>query len=311
MARGRGADTALSGGGPGPRCCAQAARWCTADPLRKKFTKEEKATWSKAERAMYKTAYELGGESRATIVMRKHFMDQAAAAAAPSAAPGGDGYNDAEDGKGVAGPATRKVSSGGTEGAAPVPGSAGVAAAPASTSPSEAREDATSNAGAALVSIRPKEPRLRPAGTLLYAGVLDFEAVGKSKAGQAELPCLTSFHRIATGASFVAVHAGSASNHIVAITPAGRLFAWGRNGNGQLGLGHLDPVAHPAVVKTFDGRRDSAVTAACGKVRQVACLAPAAASASGSCRGRRPVPCMTNRALSPSPGPMCRTIRWW
>jgi len=60
---------------------AQQAAWGAVDPLRAKFTKEEKATWTKEDKKMYKCAYDLHGLEKATYTMRKKFAKREAEAA--------------------------------------------------------------------------------------------------------------------------------------------------------------------------------------------------------------------------------------
>lgn len=59
---------------------AQQAAWGAKDPLREKFTKEEKKLWTKEEKKMYKCCYDLHGIEKATYTMRKLFAKRKAEA---------------------------------------------------------------------------------------------------------------------------------------------------------------------------------------------------------------------------------------
>jgi len=59
---------------------AQQAAWGATDPLRVKFTKEEKKEWSKEDKKMYKMCYDLHGVEKATYTLRKQFAKRKALA---------------------------------------------------------------------------------------------------------------------------------------------------------------------------------------------------------------------------------------
>lgn len=86
---------------------------------------------------------------------------------------------------------------------------------------------------------------------------------------------LTAFDSIPI--SFVA--AGPAALHALAGAADGRLFAWGRNDKGQLGLGDLCQRNKPTVVDLGGG---SVVAAAAGKSHTLIALADGASFACGN-----------------------------
>jgi hypothetical protein len=231
---------------------AQATKWCAVNPLTKKFTPDEKKAWSKAERAMYKSTYELGGEARATAVLRRYQAEQAAAL---SAADGGSqaaaaGAPAAAD-DGAATVATRKV--------AVVP----AAVPPATVAP----------VASAVASIAPVALSSRPAGALLIAGSAAWEDVGKRALSAEEAMVLPSFHRMIPALRVALVVAGPSACHLFALTADGVAYGWGRNSSGQLGLGHTEPVPTPAPLEWLGGASapdaDRLASAACGKAHSL------------------------------------------
>ncbi|KAG8465973.1 hypothetical protein KFE25_005543 [Diacronema lutheri] len=228
---------------------SQANKWCAANPLRQKFTADEKKTWTKAERGMYKSAYELGGEPRATAVMRNYFAQQQVDAGAPASA---------DDGA----PAAAESAAGGASSAAPAApavqtpaagaSSAGGASSAAPAAPA-VQASAPSAGGAAasdaeLVRIEPAPLSERKGGKLLVAGSAAWEDVGKRTLSLEDTLVLPSFHAMLPGLTIALVITGPSASHALALTATGDCYVWGRNSNGQLGLGHTEPTPKPTAL---------------------------------------------------------------
>ncbi|GBG28374.1 RCC1 and BTB domain-containing protein 1 [Hondaea fermentalgiana] len=58
--------------------------------------------------------------------------------------------------------------------------------------------------------------------------------------------------------------------HTLALSAEGRVYAWGRNDEGQLGLGHRDPCKTPTEISFFREHETLVTKIACGKVHSVA-----------------------------------------
>ncbi|XP_070543560.1 probable E3 ubiquitin-protein ligase HERC1 isoform X2 [Ptychodera flava] len=62
------------------------------------------------------------------------------------------------------------------------------------------------------------------------------------------------------------------SEHTIALTSSGDVFAWGSNGDGQLGLGHTNSVREPAMVSGLQGKNIRQISA--GRTHSAAWTAP-------------------------------------
>ena len=118
------------------------------------------------------------------------------------------------------------------------------------------------------------------AGTILFSGCTDFKNAGRTKQidesvfANVCVPSKISTFEEEEGLEFTFVAAGAAAAHNVAIDTKGRLWAWGRNENGQLGTGDKHNRNAPQIVKGInfgengDGEDKDAVKivwAACGR----------------------------------------------
>jgi len=186
-------------------------------PVKFKFTKEDKAKWTKQEKAMYRQAYDLGGEKRAFAVMKNYFAQK-------------------EKGTGAEREAAVLTSATGVRG----PKKEQAPALPVDTGPVEIP--------------LPKVEDL-PAGTLLCAGTTDWDDIGKKTLGAGEMNCLWSYHRTLPSIKFRLIATSGCSNHSVAVCEQGNTWTWGRNDAGQLGLGHAKSVQGPTLVTSLEGKQ--------------------------------------------------------
>ena len=105
---------------------------------------------------------------------------------------------------------------------------------------------------------------LLPGGQVAGWGANEF---GQVQAGQGDF--LAAPQRLQLpGAKLVSVATGS--RHSLAVNQAGKVWAWGDNSSGQLGLGHMRPVAGWAMVTGLSSR---ALAVAAGTQHSVALLA--------------------------------------
>lgn len=117
------------------------------------------------------------------------------------------------------------------------------------------------------VSYKIEAPML--AGELLFCGATNWDLVGRKALpkGMKNVggPNLWSPNRISTlkGVKIRTVVSGCTAAHCIAITNEGKVYAWGRNEKGQLGLGSVDRHDVPQIVTAFDGK--NIVDAACGR----------------------------------------------
>jgi len=106
-------------------------------------------------------------------------------------------------------------------------------------------------------------------GEILFCGASNWDLAGRSKVpkGMKSVGGLNiwSPNRISSlkGIKIHTVASGCNAAHCIAISSEGTTFTWGRNENGQLGLGHTKRVDTPTEVETFTD--DNCVAAACGK----------------------------------------------
>lgn len=131
-------------------------------------------------------------------------------------------------------------------------------------------------------------------GRVLVCGATDFGSIGRATgkdkaAANPALLNLTSPHVLSTLADvdIVFLAAGSAATHAcvacasaltfaeafprsVAIDAQGRVYTWGRNETGQLGVGDRLNRNAPTLVAGLEGKK--AVHAACGKFHTVVCV---------------------------------------
>eukprot|EP00123_Amoebidium_parasiticum_P016693 comp23547_c0_seq1/m.39734 comp23547_c0_seq1/g.39734 ORF comp23547_c0_seq1/g.39734 comp23547_c0_seq1/m.39734 type:complete len:469 (-) comp23547_c0_seq1:310-1716(-) len=114
------------------------------------------------------------------------------------------------------------------------------------------------------------------AGRLFISGNVSWDTVGKSVGktakkgakGKVEEPVeevhLPVPHSLGLD-NVVLVATGAAAAHNFAVTQEGDVYAWGRNTNGQLGLGHTRTVHVPAKVALLCSKDDPVVDIAAGK----------------------------------------------
>uniref|UniRef100_A0A0B6ZY47 Protein RCC2 homolog n=1 Tax=Arion vulgaris TaxID=1028688 RepID=A0A0B6ZY47_9EUPU len=106
-------------------------------------------------------------------------------------------------------------------------------------------------------------------GELLFCGATNWDLVGRKALpkGMKNVggPNLWSPNRISNlkGVKIRTVVSGCTAAHCVAITSEGKVYVWGRNEKGQLGLGHTDRQDAPQLVESFQGQ--NIVYAACGR----------------------------------------------
>ncbi|CAG9464121.1 unnamed protein product [Pedinophyceae sp. YPF-701] len=104
-----------------------------------------------------------------------------------------------------------------------------------------------------------------PAQKLVYSwGWGDFGRLGHGHSNDVFVPLQISS---LSGIAIKRVACGD--NHTMAITANGTLFAFGRNQNGQLGLGHTEDVLTPTIVENLKDTRVGDVS--CGAEHTVAC----------------------------------------
>jgi len=94
------------------------------------------------------------------------------------------------------------------------------------------------------------------AGTLLFSGATDWKLVGR-KGNELVKSQNTQWSPVRLAAlkdiNIVGVNRGSNSAFCMAIADNGHVYAWGRNENGQLGLGNSDDQFVPKLVKDLTG----------------------------------------------------------
>ncbi|KAK3789102.1 hypothetical protein RRG08_029851 [Elysia crispata] len=117
------------------------------------------------------------------------------------------------------------------------------------------------------VSYKIEAPML--SGELLFCGATNWDLVGRKALPKGTKnvggPNLWGPNRIAgiKGIKMRSVVSGCCSAHCVAISTEGKVYVWGRNEKGQLGIGNTDRIDIPQIVDTFDDQ--NIVDAACGR----------------------------------------------
>lgn len=120
---------------------------------------------------------------------------------------------------------------------------------------------------AEAVSYKIEAPMLN--GEVLFCGASNWDLVGRKALpkGMKNVggPNLWGPNRISgmKGVKIRSVISGCCAAHCVAISTDGKVYVWGRNETGQLGLGNTDRVDVPKVVDAFEGQ--NIVDAACGR----------------------------------------------
>lgn len=103
-----------------------------------------------------------------------------------------------------------------------------------------------------------------PSGILLFTGATDWDDVGRKTAALPRSPnTIWSPVRLAAlvDVQLESVSTGPAAAHQFAVTNEGKVYAWGRNEKGQLGLGDLKDKRCPTLVEALDGYRIVSCTA--------------------------------------------------
>jgi len=94
------------------------------------------------------------------------------------------------------------------------------------------------------------------AGTLLFSGATDWKQVGRKSNELTKSPN-TQWSPVRLEAlkdvNIVSVNKGSSSAWCMAIDDQGQVYAWGRNENGQLGLGDSKDKMVPTLVQELTG----------------------------------------------------------
>ncbi len=107
--------------------------------------------------------------------------------------------------------------------------------------------------------VEAQEQEQEQAGTLLFAGCTDYSILGKVTAKPAlELPNLPSptLFKALSGIKVKRIFGGSAAQHLLLIDGEDRLWSWGNNAKGQLGVGHTTNLAQPSLVKgALEGKK--------------------------------------------------------
>lgn len=107
-----------------------------------------------------------------------------------------------------------------------------------------------------------------PPGTVLFSGATDFEDVGRSKgsAGVGRSPN-TKWKPVKLaaleGVDVVHIASGCTAVHMFAVARDGRVWGWGRNEKGQLGLGHAKDRKCPTLLQGLEDKK--IVSASCGR----------------------------------------------
>ena len=132
----------------------------------------------------------------------------------------------------------------------------------------------------------PKEqlPAAKP-GTMVCAGSLDWVTVGGGSIAADDQNNLWGFHRISTPVQVRSVASGTAARHVIAIDTDGCGWSWGRNCNGQLGLGDTEPRALPTRITGLPSGF-KAEGAACGRHHTLLLAGSTVLSCGGNAAGQ-------------------------
>mmetsp|Transcript_28149 Transcript_28149/g.53249 ORF Transcript_28149/g.53249 Transcript_28149/m.53249 type:complete len:574 (-) Transcript_28149:362-2083(-) len=231
-------------------------------PAEFKVTREMKRTFTPAEKSMHKTAYEIGGSKRANEVMRVYFAKKKAAAAREAA--------------GGAAPSEAGSNNGGKAEESVPEAAAGFSASTRASNPPPAPKPKAPAPAIETTEVALGESN--PSGHLMYSGSVDWDNLGK-KAADAET-CLWNFHRLMEGTRVRFVASGAGACHAVCVDDGGKLYAWGRNDAGQLGLGDLNSRAVPQEVAGLNGFKIR--HASCGRRHTLVCTEEGAMFSWGS-----------------------------
>jgi alpha-tubulin suppressor-like RCC1 family protein len=118
---------------------------------------------------------------------------------------------------------------------------------------------------ASAAAQEPKEQMPKPkSGVMVCAGSLDWVTVGNASIAADKQNNLWGFHRIPAPVQVRSVSSGPSARHVIAIDTDGSGWAWGRNCNGQLGLGDTEPRALPTRITGLPSGC-KAEDAACGR----------------------------------------------
>lgn len=135
----------------------------------------------------------------------------------------------------------------------------------ASKRPGEDGENGHDNGDGASDAKKAK-PEGPPSGTLLFSGATDWEDVGRKTTALPRSPnTIWKPVRLAAlkDVKVVAVSSGPSSVHMFAVADDGKVYGWGRNEKGQLGLGDTKDRKCPALVTALSDYK--IVKAATGK----------------------------------------------
>jgi len=129
------------------------------------------------------------------------------------------------------------------------------------------RTEEESNGASEDQSLDAKKPKSDiPSGILLFTGATDWDDVGR-KTNNLPRSNNTFYSPLRLAAlkdvQIEAVSSGPGAAHQFAITSEGKVYAWGRNENGQLGLEDLKDRKCPTLISELDGYR--VVTASVGR----------------------------------------------
>ena len=101
-------------------------------------------------------------------------------------------------------------------------------------------------------------------GELIFSGCAAWSMAGRSGPTRnydgipLENNCLLSFHRLSTFVStktmIISVFSGPCANHTVCLDTTRTAYAWGRNEDGQLGLGDTINRYNPTKIASIEGR---------------------------------------------------------
>lgn len=117
----------------------------------------------------------------------------------------------------------------------------------------------------------PIQPHLPTPGILAQTGTLDSAIVGRTKRSltnnfDLQEPTFLTYESILDKSKIKVIAASSTSAHSIAITTDGKVYTWGRNENGQCGLGYTSPCVPLPTQIQLEGQF---IAAAVGKTHSV------------------------------------------